>query len=413
MSTRRYLPPAALLFAATLIFAMLAPLPAAVAAEARPFAYGITIADPSAAAGGSFDLSRRAGFSHVYAVLRWDEVEPQPGQLAWANGQANALDTLLGAARQYGLKLILRLDRPPVWAGGHPLGADAAAFGRFAGAVATRAKGVATAYEIFNEPNLPFEFGGAPDPAKYTQLLAAAYGGIKAADASAVVLSAGMAPYTGGLNGTMEDVTFLRAMYRHGAQNYFDALGIHPYGGNTPPETDPTNCGICFRRAELYRQVMLKQGDAAHQAWITEFGYLQTSNVDMGQYEWLKLAPQQQGDYIARAYGYAYQNWPWLGGAVLFNLDFSTVGWTGMRSGMYWFALLNADRSPRPAYDIVAAMPKPGSPQSPVAASAPALASPAATPTASVSAPAAITTTSTGTVCEMIGRVAVCRPANW
>jgi 5'-nucleotidase len=39
-----------------------------------------------------------------------------------------------------------------------------------------------------------------------------------------------------------------------------DALGVHNYGGNTEPERDPGDCGICFRRAERYREVMVEHG---------------------------------------------------------------------------------------------------------------------------------------------------------
>lgn len=398
----------------------------------RPFAYGVTIADPSTAAGGSFDLARRAGFTHVYAVLRWDEVEPDRGRYAWANGSQNSLDTLIAGSKQYGLKLIIRLDKPPVWAGGSPTNLDAGVLRTFANAVAMRAKGAAVAYEVFNEPNLPFEFGGAPNPGKYVQLLAAAHDGIKAADSSAMVISAGMAPYTGSLNGTMEDVDYLRAIYRAGGQRYFDALGIHPYGGSVSPESGSPDCGICFRRAELYRQVMVEQGDSGRQAWITEFGYLHTTGVDLGEYNWLKLSPETQGDYLVRAFQYGYQHWPWLGGSVLFNLDFSTVSWTGSRSGMYWFGLLNPDRSPRPAYQALTAMAKPGATQLPAIATTTAT-SPQTAPTGGAAAPPAPTgpgsttcTTygrtavctaapsvnqpSTGTVCTTYGRTAICRP---
>ena len=56
-------------------------------------------------------------------------------------------------------------------------------------------------------------------------------------------------------------------------------MAIHNYGGNHEPERDPGDCGICFRRAEIYRQVMVEQGDAATPIWATEFGWL----LDPGQ----------------------------------------------------------------------------------------------------------------------------------
>ena len=43
-------------------------------------------------------------------------------------------------------------------------------------------KGTIQFVEVFNEPNLPYEWGGAPDPGAYARLLAAAYNGVKRAD---------------------------------------------------------------------------------------------------------------------------------------------------------------------------------------------------------------------------------------
>ena len=212
---------------------------------------------------------------------------------------------------------------------------------------------MATAYEVLNEPNLAYEWGGQPDPARYTQLLAAARRGVKRSDPDALVVSAGLAPNTGNAPGTIEDVDYLRGMYGAGARGAFDVLGIHPYGGNTAPESDPSGCGICFRRAEQYRRVMEESGDAATPALVTEFGYLHTTGLDLGQYNWLKLGADQQASYLTGAFRYGYEQWPWLTGMVAFNMDFDTVPWNSPSLGAYWFALLNPDRSPRPAYSAM------------------------------------------------------------
>lgn len=397
---------------------MLTPRPG-FAADA-PFVYGVTIADASAAPGRSFDLARQAGFTHAYVVVNWKSIEPEPGQFAWSTGQANDLDNFLMAARATGLRLIVRLgSEPPAWAG-MPATQDPAVLERFARAVAARGRGVVAAYEILNEPNLPYEWGGAPDPSQYARLLAAARRGIKAGDDSALVVAAGLAPNTGGLGGTMEDVEFLRRLYAAGARGSFDVLGMHPYGGNMAPETDPAACGICFRRAEAYRQVMVDNGDAATSAWVTEFGYLQTTSVDLGQYNWLKLSPEQQAANLVGAYRYASASWPWLSGMVAFNLDFDTVPWIPNTLGAYWFALLNPDRTPRPAYTAIKAMSKPGAAQpllvtAPPVPAVPMPAAPAPSAPgvslATPSVPAPGTVRSGDVVCQTFGRSTICGPA--
>jgi hypothetical protein len=319
----------------------------------------VTIADASAEPGRSFDLARRAGLTHAYVVIDWANTQPQPGRFAWDLGQASDLDNFLRAARARGLRLIVRLDRPRRWQGSLS-GLDPAVMERFAQGVAARARGVGTAYEVLNEPNLPFEWGGPPDAAAYVRLLGAAARGIRRADQDAWVLSAGLAPNTGGQGGSVEDVEFLRRMYAAGASDAFDALGIHAYGGAAAPDGLPPSCGICFRRAERYRQVMLEHGDADTPAWITELGYLHTTGGNLGPYEWMKVSPQQQAGYLTAALRYGYEHWPWLGGAVVFNLDFATVPWNSPTGGAYWFGLLNPDRTPRPAYVALRDMPKPG-----------------------------------------------------
>ena len=48
---------------------------------------------------------------------------------------------------------------------------------------------------------------------------------------------------------------------------------------------------------------------------------------------------------------YAAKNWPWMKGMLLSNLDASTSPYhQGPQDGLPWFAILNTDYSPRPAW---------------------------------------------------------------
>ena len=253
------------------------------------FAHGAAIADVSDAPDRSFALARRAGFTHAYAIVDWNNVLREdahhPGRYAWERGEPSDFANVLRAARAHGLALVIRLDRPRHWPHGSLSHLDPAVMERFAYGVAARAKDVAVAYEVLNEPNLPFEWVGAPDPPGYARLLAAAHRGVKRADADAAVLAAGLSPYTGGMGGSIEDVEFLRALYAAGARGTFDALGAHAYAGDRPPDLDPWSCGMCFRRVERYRRLMEEHSDGATPIWITEFGYLHTTNAPLGAYD--------------------------------------------------------------------------------------------------------------------------------
>jgi hypothetical protein len=299
----------------------------------------------------SWDLAREAGFTHAKMIIHWPRLEPRKGRYAFAETSENDLDNVMKAARDGGLKLVVRVDGTPDWAGGKPAKADPEHVEAFYAAMAAHGKGTIAAYEVLNEPNLPFEWGGSANPGAYTAFLKAAYRGVKKGDPSALVIGGGLSPGAANTGGTMDDLEFLRGMYAAGAKGSMDALAVHNYGGNHEPERDPGDCGICFRRAETYRQIMVDSGDGATSIWATELGWLLDPGRDMGQYDWMRVSAEKQADYIVRAYQYAQKNWPWMTGLLLSNLDASTSGYhTGPQNGMPWFSILNKDYSPRPAW---------------------------------------------------------------
>ena len=342
--------PATLLLAVLLVAVLFVggPAPEAARAQSDEMVHGIIVdtTDPN-----SMRMAREAGFTHAKMVLYWPRLEPSPGNYLWNGTKENDLDNVMKPARAEGMPMILRIDAVPDWAGGSPANANHAAVEAFYAAMASYAKGTVVGYEILNEPNLPFELGGPPDPAAYTAFMKAAYRGIKSADPGAIVIGGGPSPNTGGFGGTIEDTDFLNGMYDAGAKGFMDALGVHNYGGNTAPERDPGDCGICFRRAELYRALMVRRGDAGTPIWATEFGWLMDPGFGLGQYDWMKVSPEQQAEYVVRSYQYAQKHWPWMRGMLLSNLDASTSPYhQGPEDGLPWFAILNADYSPRPAW---------------------------------------------------------------
>lgn len=358
MSTRAIGPEAPLSLAAALLVSLALLLPAALPRAARaapvPFAYGVSVDSPDPRA---LALARAAGFTHVRMVVAWPSLEPSPGAPAWEASPENDLDHVLGPAGRAGLRLVLRVDGVPGWAGGAPARADLAAVRGFYERLARRGVGVVAAYEVLNEPNLPREWGGPPSPAGYAAFLRAAYLGVKAGDPDALVLGGGPAPNTGGLGGTVEDLDFLEGMYAAGARGAMDALAVHNYGGDSPPERDPGDCGICFRRAERYRAVMERHGDAGTPVWATEWGYVQDPGRPIGQHDWMKLPEGRRADYLVRAYAYAAEHWPWMTGLLLWNLDASASPYRrGQDDGAPWFALLDPDYAPRQSWYAVSAL---------------------------------------------------------
>ena len=307
-------------------------------------------------------LARNDGFKLMWAYVSWQQVEPERGQFLfrkqdkWGKPQPNALSNVVSAAADAGMKLILRIDEVPGWAGGDPAHLDPKDLEAYLYEAVRYGKGTIQYVEVFNEPNLPFEWGGAPDPAAYARLLAAAYNGVKRADPNVAVVSGAVSQRTGGLGGSMEDVDWLDGLYRAGAAGSFDLLGMHAYLGTFAPETDPSTCSpMCFRDVERFREVMVRNGDGNKQALITEMGALPQTSVDLGPYAWMELTPDVRADYLVRALQMANGNYPWIRGAMVFNFDYATVPWNPRTSEKYWFSLLQSNGSSTPALDQIAA----------------------------------------------------------
>jgi hypothetical protein len=303
-------------------------------------------------------LAHAAGFNVMSAYVAWSSVEPTRGQYLfeqhdkWGGTVPNDLTNVVNAAKSNGMKVGLRLDSPPGWAGGAVYLLNSADVQDYVYHAVRYGAGSIAYVEVFNEMNLPLEWGTSPtDPAAYVRILAAVYQGAKQADPNVQVVSAAPSQRTGGLGGTMEDVDWLNGLYDAGGAAYFDVLGMHAYIGNQDPTTDPTVCTpMCFRDIELYRAIMEQRGDSAKRAMITEFGTLEQTSADLGQYAWMELPSQTRAQYLVQALHMASTQYTWLTGATVYNLDYATSPSFPATSEQPWFSLLNPDRSPRMAY---------------------------------------------------------------
>jgi hypothetical protein len=306
---------------------------------------GVNLADLSMAY-----LINDMGFNWGKGFVNWGTVEPEPGQFRWVDP-----DNIVKALGDQEVKILMRIHGTPAWArpADSPLSRPPtvmADFANFMVVVATRYKGQVAAYEIWNEPNLTYEWGNqTPDPAAYTAMLKAAHAAIKAVDSDALVLSGGLSTTGSGSPTAYGDLDFIQGMYEAGAKGYFDALGSHPYPfGRAPAEVDPW--GLSLSRVQEQHQVMIANGDGQTPIWITEVGWVLQSDWDLGEHQGISVTQEQQAQYLAETYATVQQNWPFVQAVFLFNLDFSTVFWYPAPEPMRWYAILNPDRTPRPAY---------------------------------------------------------------
>jgi hypothetical protein len=298
-------------------------------------------------------LIRDAGFTWVKQWFAWRDIEGAgKGKYDWETA-----DRIVNQVEEFGLKLIVRVDHGPQWAGAPPGNSDH--FADFMTTLVKRYKGRIHAYQVWNEPNLAREWGDKPPNAReYTQMLTKAYQAIKKIDPNALVVTAGMAPTTERSQRAVPDTQFIQAMYDAGAKPYFDLLGAHGAGYRAPPETDPgvvatdanyynvgdPNCPgdacriYCFRHVEDLRQIMVNNGDANKRVVVLEFGWTIDERPN-SPYYWHRVADQfVQGEYMVRAYRYAKENWrPWI--AIMSLIYMPDVKWT-QNDEQYWWSVM-------------------------------------------------------------------------
>jgi polysaccharide biosynthesis protein PslG len=328
--------------------------------------YGFMIAHPPA----HLKYLTDAGFDWFKYYANWEVVAPNRDQVYnW-----DTVDWLLNDACKHGLHLLLRVGRnSDNWRpiqdsemdGWELFHRDLAA--RIVERRATCSKFYVVALEIWNEPNLDFQWNYEPvDPARYTEMVRRAYRGVKAVAPDILVVAGSLAP-TGGLPArrAMNDVEFLHAMYAAGLKGHFDAISIHNYGFGRAPEVKNGSDDILnFRRAEDIYATMVAHGDGDKAVWGTEFGWLLASPECNGYWNdigfgWHQVSASQQADYLVRAFRYAEANWPWMKVLIVSNLEFSVMTWWyGACDPLRYFSVLNVDKSPRPAYTALQQMEK-------------------------------------------------------
>ncbi|HOU15494.1 MAG TPA: hypothetical protein PKZ84_20500 [Anaerolineae bacterium] len=342
------------------------------AGEALPpphIGYGMMLAYPP----GSLAKVKEAGFDWFKYFAYWDDIDPNHnGAYNWTG-----VDTQLGWACTNGLNMLLRVERDDVnWTPiqDSELAGWQALFQALAARIAQKRAACKIPYrvalEIWNEPNLDFQWTGQPlDPARYTEMVKRAYLGAKAGDPTIPIVAGSLAPTGGDGVHSINDVTFLEAMYVSGLAGHFDAISIHNYGFGGAPEDKEYGWNILnFRRAEDIYAVMVAHGDGDKQVWGTEFGWLLDATAeghpeclsywnDIG-FLWQKVSAEQQADYLQRAFAYADANWPWMGVMIVSNLDFSVTSWYAPCDPLNWFSVLRKDTSPRLSYTALQTMEK-------------------------------------------------------
>jgi len=316
------------------------------------------------------DLIKGASFQWVKLTVPWRSIEAScKGCIDW-----DELDRVMAILNTSGVKVLARVDHPPAWARAIPAENgppdDMYNYADIVGEMARRyangsPKGTIHAIQIWNEPNLSREWGGTGvEPiinrraaVSYMSMLRQSYELIKQKDPTKIVVSAGLSP-TGTNDGTaIDDLVYLEWLYDNDLDQYSDAIGVHAPGYGSSPETELNSNpayahpSFYFRRVEQLHDLMTRKGDGNKQVWVLEFGWTtDTVHPDRAFYA---VTPEQQADYIVKAYQYAKTYWsPWIGPMFVWNMPDPT--WT-QDNEQWWWSITNPDGTPRPAYTAIQA----------------------------------------------------------
>ncbi len=346
----------------------------------------------------TLEMAVQMGARWVKQQFPWDQIEPDAKGDFWDERYARSTwehyDRIVALVQEYGLELIVRLDRPPDWARPEALASERLRaalaedpnrditgppdrledYGDFVYAVVSRYRGKVHYIQIWNEPNLANEWNWAPiDPQRFVELLCLGYRRAKEADPTVTVLFPSLAPNDGLDPRHMSDLAFLEAVYQAGGKGCFEVMSAQLYGlGQPPTERSPLGFDrgkwrpvtrTDVSRVVLLREVMERFGDEGKAVWVGELGWNATPPGWSGRPSpWGESVSEEvKGRYIVEALERSLSEWPWMG---VRNLWF--LRWGGpppkAEDPTQFFALVGYDFTPLPAYEIVQAWAKEGIP---------------------------------------------------
>jgi hypothetical protein len=297
------------------------------------------------------ELLDEAGVNVARADVGWSSLESNgPGH--WEQWYVDKLDAFVEAANARGIKVIATLTETPCWASRAPArlkqgcaGAwwdrgvqdyapkDPLAYGRAARFLTARYGTRLAALEIWNEPNLSYEFLGTGQrkPAIYAGLVRATYKLAKAGDRRVPVLA-------GALAGS--DVAFLEKLQVAGIKGSYDGISLHPYSDGRPPDSTSAPTHLEFGAGIRSIRASQRKARDVKPLWLTEFGFT-ACNYDAC------ASLKEQADLISRSV-LALRDFPYVRGATVYQLRDTTTDPSSWENN---FGMVREDFTRRPAFE--------------------------------------------------------------
>lgn len=275
-------------------------------------------------------LVARGSIPEVRDELYWSVVEPQPGGFSFPA----QYDHYLAALRRHHVDplIVLSFENGNYDGGDTPHTPEAlAAYARYAVEVLRRYGAQIKAVEIWNEYNGSFSKGPATEDraGAYLRMLRAAYGAIKRERPDVIVVG-------GATSGV--PLPYWEKLLAGGALDCMDALSVHPYRYDQPPEGLETEIG------GLQDLVRKYNGGNSRPVWVTEIGWSTKASEAPGD---LAIDDNVQAQFLVRAY------------ALLLSADVSRIYWylfrdyNGLTMGL---VRDDAQHTAKPAYQALATL---------------------------------------------------------
>ncbi len=260
------------------------------------------------------DRMAGSGLRYVRMPLRWADLETEPGAYAWDD-----LEATVAALEVAGITPVVTVVDTPDWALQSGPATDAALdtppadptdmYG-FVQGLMTQFSGRLPFLQIWDAPNDPAHWGGqTPDPVGYATLLGESANAARMSSPGVQIVLAELAVAPG--NGP-DDLSFLRALYRSRAADFFDVVSVITDGGDRSPfdrQVAPDRINIS--RAILTREVMIEEADEATPVWASRFGWTTSPGG---------VTAPEQTQYTVAALHRMRSEWPWMGLAFLWDV---------------------------------------------------------------------------------------------
>jgi LysM repeat protein len=336
------------------------------------FNYGIEVYFAGQDVNALADQVTQLGMNWVKVNVDWGNLESEQGQIDFSE-----LDSVVAALSARGLSILLTVSNAPQWARTSEIEEgppdELADFTTFIGRLAENYAGQVAAYQIWEEPNLRRNWSCVNErgdlmmcDTDYIEMLRQAYAAIKAADANAVVVTAGLAPtrFNDRIN-AIDDHLYLQTLYANGVAGVSDAIGIHPGGWANPPDArccdQPIGVDTHFEsdsfyfleNLNAYRQIMVDRGDGDTPLWVTKFGWGTSDDTDPASeiniyVSYTSLT--EQAIYLTRAFELG-RELGYIGPMFLHNLNGCQA--VSGRAELCYYSLTAPDDTLRPAFNAV------------------------------------------------------------